>query len=99
MWSYVRSAEAMLITSLTTGAAFVMNLTSAVIAIQIFGGFTAFMVCALAVHSPCQVMQLQSTTPFHTLCRALLPSRLCAVCFDRLPSTSSWSSLTFRLRL
>ncbi|EDQ89828.1 dispatched-like protein [Monosiga brevicollis MX1] len=43
-WAYARAAQAMLITSLTTGAAFVMNLTSTVPAIQIFGGFTAFMV-------------------------------------------------------
>eukprot|EP00730_Choanoeca_flexa_P006496 TRINITY_DN12163_c0_g1_i11.p2 TRINITY_DN12163_c0_g1~~TRINITY_DN12163_c0_g1_i11.p2 ORF type:complete len:153 (+),score=19.88 TRINITY_DN12163_c0_g1_i11:636-1094(+) len=44
LWTYTRSTSAMLITSLTTGAAFVMNLSSTVPAIQIFGGFTAFMV-------------------------------------------------------
>jgi hypothetical protein len=43
-WTFSRAAQAMLITSLTTGAAFVMNLSSEVPAIQIFGGFAAFMI-------------------------------------------------------
>ncbi|EGD75300.1 hypothetical protein PTSG_06952 [Salpingoeca rosetta] len=44
VWTYTRSSEAMLITSLTTGAAFVMNLSSSVPAIQIFGAFTGLMI-------------------------------------------------------
>eukprot|EP00039_Didymoeca_costata_P008447 m.112212 g.112212 ORF g.112212 m.112212 type:complete len:1026 (+) comp14086_c0_seq4:217-3294(+) len=43
-YAYRRSAWAMLVTSLTTSGAFLMNLTSSVPPIQIFGFFTAFMV-------------------------------------------------------
>eukprot|EP00040_Diaphanoeca_grandis_P005674 m.33974 g.33974 ORF g.33974 m.33974 type:complete len:1031 (+) comp16909_c0_seq1:328-3420(+) len=43
-WAYRRASWAMLITSLTTSAAFLMNLASSVPAIQVFGFFTAFMV-------------------------------------------------------
>ena len=43
-WAWGRAASAMLVTSLTTGAAFVMNLSSDVTAIQIFGAFTGIMI-------------------------------------------------------
>eukprot|EP00039_Didymoeca_costata_P009116 m.120592 g.120592 ORF g.120592 m.120592 type:complete len:1010 (-) comp14368_c0_seq2:153-3182(-) len=43
-YAYRRSGWAMLVTSLTTSGAFLMNLTSSVPPIQIFGFFTAFMV-------------------------------------------------------
>lgn len=43
-WTWRRAVSAMFITSLTTGAAFVMNLSSDVTAIQIFGAFTALMI-------------------------------------------------------
>jgi hypothetical protein len=43
-WAWSRAASAMLVTSLTTGAAFVMNLSSDVTAIQIFGAFTGIMI-------------------------------------------------------
>lgn len=43
-WAWRRAASAMLVTSLTTGAAFVMNLSSDVTAIQIFGAFTGIMI-------------------------------------------------------
>eukprot|EP00730_Choanoeca_flexa_P014445 TRINITY_DN6321_c0_g1_i3.p1 TRINITY_DN6321_c0_g1~~TRINITY_DN6321_c0_g1_i3.p1 ORF type:complete len:1019 (+),score=305.40 TRINITY_DN6321_c0_g1_i3:108-3164(+) len=59
-YSYNHAAKAMLITSLTTGAAFVMNLTSTVPAIQIFGGFTAFMVLfnylLVITYYPCMIV-------------------------------------------
>eukprot|EP00038_Savillea_parva_P006417 m.163683 g.163683 ORF g.163683 m.163683 type:complete len:1050 (+) comp12325_c0_seq1:204-3353(+) len=43
-WTYRRAAWAMLVTSLTTSAAFFMNVVSSVIPIQVFGIQTAFMV-------------------------------------------------------
>eukprot|EP00041_Stephanoeca_diplocostata_P025695 m.678196 g.678196 ORF g.678196 m.678196 type:complete len:1033 (+) comp22804_c1_seq2:366-3464(+) len=43
-WTFRRAAWAMLVTSLTTSAAFLMNIVSAVVPIKIFGIFTAFMV-------------------------------------------------------
>eukprot|EP00040_Diaphanoeca_grandis_P036595 m.233765 g.233765 ORF g.233765 m.233765 type:complete len:1065 (-) comp33647_c0_seq2:2081-5275(-) len=44
MWAYRRSAWAMLVTSLTTSMAFLMNLVSNIPAIQVFGFFTGCMV-------------------------------------------------------
>lgn len=44
VWSYTRASWAMLVTSLTTSAAFFMNMVSSIPPIQIFGFFTAFMV-------------------------------------------------------
>lgn len=43
-WAYGRSTRAMFITSLTTGCAFLMNLSSSIVTIQVFGFFTAMMV-------------------------------------------------------
>lgn len=43
-WTYHRASWAMLVTSLTTSAAFMMNVVSSVMPIQIFGIQTAFMV-------------------------------------------------------
>eukprot|EP00055_Hartaetosiga_balthica_P007536 m.26034 g.26034 ORF g.26034 m.26034 type:complete len:1057 (-) comp5820_c2_seq1:163-3333(-) len=44
IWSYKHSTSSMLITSLTTAAAFFMNATSAITAVQIFGIFTGLMI-------------------------------------------------------
>ena len=59
-YSYKRSAWAMLVTSLTTSAAFLMNLSSSVPPIQIFGFFTAFMVLTnyimVITYFPCLVI-------------------------------------------
>ena len=44
VWSYTRASWAMLVTSFTTSAAFMMNMVSSIPPIQIFGFFTAFMV-------------------------------------------------------
>lgn len=43
-WTYVRASGAMLVTSVTTSAAFMMNIVSSVIPIQVFGIQVAFMV-------------------------------------------------------
>lgn len=44
VWSYTRASWAMLVTSFTTSAAFMMNMLSSIPPIQVFGFFTAFMV-------------------------------------------------------
>eukprot|EP00051_Salpingoeca_urceolata_P017516 m.239317 g.239317 ORF g.239317 m.239317 type:complete len:947 (+) comp18977_c2_seq1:474-3314(+) len=80
-WAYRRSAKAMIITSATTSAAFILNLTSSIPAIQLFGLVTAIMVIAnyvlVVTYYPCVTLVWERYIKFRSCCckNAVSPCR------------------------